>query len=42
MVAKVTDAIVETTSCKPEVVTIIIREIPPMHLGKAGKLKSDI
>jgi 4-oxalocrotonate tautomerase len=42
MVAKVTDAIVETASCKPEVVTIIIREIPPMHLGKAGKLKSDI
>ena len=42
MVEKVTDAIVETMSCKPEVVTIIIRELQPMHLGKAGKLKSDM
>jgi len=41
MVAKVTDAIVETTNCKPETVTIIIREMAPCHLGKAGKLHSD-
>ena len=41
LVTKVTEAIVETTKCSAEVVTIIIREMPPMHLGKAGKLKSD-
>lgn len=42
MVAKVTEAIVETAKCPPDAVTIIVREIAPMHLGKAGKLKSDM
>ena len=42
MVAKVTDAIVETAKCSPDVVTIIIREMPPTMLGKGGKLRSDM
>jgi len=42
MVAKVTEAIVETADCKPEVVTIIIREMQAANLGKAGKLRSDL
>jgi 4-oxalocrotonate tautomerase len=41
MVAKVTDAIKETTNCPADAVTIIIREMPPTHLGKGGKLRSD-
>lgn len=41
LVRKVTQAIVETANCPPEAVTIIIREMPPEHLGKAGKLRSD-
>ena len=42
MVAKVTEAIVETANCTPEVVTVIIRELPTTNLGKAGKLRSDM
>lgn len=42
MVAKVTAAVVETANCAPELVTIIIREMPTTNLGKAGKLRSDI
>ena len=42
MVAKVTDAIVETAQCPAEAVTIIIREMPPTLLGKGGKLRSDM
>ena len=42
MVAKLTDVIVETAKCPPEAVTIIIRDMPPCHLGKAGKLRSDM
>ncbi|HWR30985.1 MAG TPA: 2-hydroxymuconate tautomerase [Negativicutes bacterium] len=42
MVAKVTEAITETAKCPADAVTIIIREMPPTHLGKAGKLRSDV
>lgn len=41
MVAKVTEAIVETCDAPPETVTIIIREMSKTNLGKAGKLRSD-
>lgn len=41
LVSKVTAAITETANCPAEAVTIIIREMPPTHLGKAGKLRSD-
>jgi len=41
MVAKVTEAITATVNCPPEAVTIIIRDMPASHLGKAGKLRSD-
>ena len=42
MVKKMTEAIVETANCPAEAVTIIIRDMPPTHLGKAGKLRSDM
>lgn len=42
MVAKVTEAIQETANCPADAVTIIIREMPPIHLGKGGKLRSDV
>ena len=41
MVAKVTEANKETANCPADAVTIIIREMPPTHLGKGGKLRSD-
>ncbi len=41
MVEKVTEAICETGNCPKEAVTIILREVAPQHLGKAGKLKCD-
>lgn len=41
LVEKMTAAVVETANCAPEAVTIIIREMAPTHLGKAGKLHSD-
>lgn len=42
MVKKITEAIVETAQCPPESVTIIIREMLPHNLSKAGKLRSDM
>lgn len=42
LVAKVTEAIVESVDAAPETVTIIIREMSKQNLGKAGKLRSDI
>ncbi len=42
LVKKVTEAIVETASCPPEAVTIIIRDMATTNLGKAGKLRSDM
>ncbi|EAX48587.1 4-oxalocrotonate tautomerase family enzyme [Thermosinus carboxydivorans Nor1] len=42
LVKKVTEAIVETANCPPDAVTIIIREMPKEHLGKAGVLRSDM
>ena len=42
MVAKVTEAIVETANCTPEVATVIIREMPTTNFGNAGKLRSDM
>lgn len=41
MVARVTEAIVETCDAPAETVTIIIREMSKTNLGKAGKLRSD-
>lgn len=42
LVAKVTEAIVESVDAAPETVTIIIREMSKQNLGKAGKLRSDM
>lgn len=42
MVKKITEAIVETANCPAEAVSILIREMPPQNLGKAGKLRSDM
>ncbi|HWR39857.1 MAG TPA: 2-hydroxymuconate tautomerase [Patescibacteria group bacterium] len=41
LVKKVTEAIVETAQCPPEAVTIVIRDAPKAHIGKAGVLMSD-
>jgi len=41
MVKKVTEALVSTIACKPEAVSIIVRENPKEHLATAGKLLSD-
>ena len=41
MAKKVTEAIVETANCKPEAVTIIMRELKKEHLAKAGTLMID-
>lgn len=41
MVKKVTDAIVETAKCPKEAVKIVITEMPTMHLGEGGVLRSD-
>jgi 4-oxalocrotonate tautomerase len=41
MVAKITEAITTTADCPAEAVTIILRDMPPHNLGKAGKLRSD-
>lgn len=41
MVKRVTDVIAETLNCPKEAVTIIIREMEPEHLVKAGVLKID-
>ncbi len=42
MVSKVTDVISETLQCSREAVIIIIREMEPENLSKAGVLKVDI
>lgn len=42
LVKKVTEAIVETANCPADAVTIIIREMQPQNLAKAGKLRSDM
>ncbi len=42
MVKKITEAITETAQCPPEAVTIVIREMSPENLSKAGKLRSDM
>lgn len=42
MARKVTAAICETAGCKPEAVTIVIRECPREHIAKAGKLIADM
>ena len=39
LVAKVTDAIVESIEAPRESVRIILREIPGLHFGVAGKTK---
>ncbi|MFZ5945529.1 MAG: 2-hydroxymuconate tautomerase [Bacillota bacterium] len=41
LVAKVTDAIAESVNCSKENVTIILREMSPQHIAKAGKLRCD-
>ena len=41
MVKKVTDAIVETTNCPPQAVTIVIREMSEENLGSSGVLRVD-
>jgi len=41
MVSKVTDVISETLQCSREAVIIIIREMEPENLSKAGVLKAD-
>ena len=39
LIAKVTDAIVETIDAPRDSVRIILREIPASHFGVAGKAK---
>ena len=39
MMKKVTEAIVETLDAKPELVRIMIREIPNDHFSVAGSVK---
>ncbi len=39
---KITEAFTETLQCKPEAVTIIIREMSKENLATAGKLRSDM
>jgi len=39
LVAKVTDAIVEAIEAPPEAVRIILREIPALHFGVAGRVR---
>lgn len=39
LIAKVTDAVVEAVAAPPEAVRVILREIPPLHFGVAGKTK---
>lgn len=39
LIAKVTDAIVEAVDAPRESIRIILREVPPMHFGVAGKTK---
>jgi 4-oxalocrotonate tautomerase len=41
LVKDITEAVVRDFNAPPEAVTIVIREIPPEHLGKAGKLRID-
>lgn len=41
MVKKVTEAIVDTAKCPKEAVKIVITEMPTMHLGEGGVLRSD-
>ena len=36
-----TEAVVKNFNVGADAVTIVIREMKPEHLGKAGKLKSD-
>jgi 4-oxalocrotonate tautomerase len=39
LIAKVTDAIVEAIEAPRESIRIILREVPAMHFGVAGKTK---
>lgn len=41
LVAKVTDAVSETTNAPKEKVAVIIEEMSPNHYGVAGKRVSD-
>jgi 4-oxalocrotonate tautomerase len=41
MVKEITEAVVRTVECKPEAVTIFIREMEKQDLAKAGVLYSD-
>ncbi len=38
---KITDAVVESVNCKPEVVKVIIREMKKEHYAEGGVLYKD-
>ncbi len=41
-VTEVTRVVVETLTCPPESVDVVITEVPREHWAKAGKLMSDV
>ena len=41
LVKDMTEAVMKNFNVGADAVTIVIREMKPEHLGKAGKLKSD-
>jgi len=41
IVKEFTSTMVSTMGIEPELVTILIDEIPPENIGKAGKLRCD-
>ncbi|TSB44973.1 2-hydroxymuconate tautomerase [Alkalicoccobacillus porphyridii] len=41
LIEQITSTVVETVDATPESVTVIIEEMKPTHLGKAGKRPSD-
>lgn len=41
IVKEFTSTMVSTMGIEPEIVTILIDELPPENIGKAGKLRCD-
>jgi len=42
IVKEFTSTMVSTMGIEPELVTILIDELPPENIGKAGKLRCDL
>ncbi len=39
---KITDAMVEVTTCRPDQVTVVFREVNPAHQAKGGTFWNEI